>query len=89
MFELDHDNHDTQITEDIKGRTAIIVDNFYKNPDEIRELALSLKYNDSSDLTSGFPGVRGFAETSEVRLELYDVYFYIIIIKKSRDMINF
>ena len=76
MFELDHDNHDTQITEDIKGRTAIIVDNFYKNPDEIRELALSLKYNDSSDLTSGFPGVRGFYETSEVKEKLYDLYFY-------------
>jgi|TARA_B100000470_G_C19666002_1_gene335366 hypothetical protein len=77
MFELDHDNHDKQITEDIKGRTAIIIDNFYKNPDEVRELALSLEDDDSSDLVNGFPGVRGFYETSEVKEKLYDLYFFL------------
>ena len=76
MFEP-NDNMTPQITEDIKGRTAIIIDNFYKNPDEVRELALSLEDDDSSDLVNGFPGVRGFYETSEVKEKLYDVYFHL------------
>jgi len=66
-----------KITKDIKGRTAIIIDDFYKNPDEVRELALSLKYNDSSDLTSGFPGTRGVFDTTEVKEKLYDVYLHL------------
>ena len=66
-----------KVTKDIKGRTAIIIDDFYKNPDEVRELALSLKYNDSSDLTSGFPGTRGVFDTTEVKEKLYDVYLHL------------
>ena len=66
-----------KIIENIKGRTVVIIDDFYKNPDEIRERALSLEHTDSTEAVGGFPGVRGFAETSEVRLELYDIYFHL------------
>lgn len=59
---------------DIKGRSAIIVDDFYENPDEIRELALSIKYSDQEGLTGGFPGMRGSLENFEVKEKLYNLY---------------
>jgi hypothetical protein len=74
MFEL---NGDARIIafRDIKGRSAIIVDDFYRNPDEIRELALSLEYS----VDPGLVGIRSFlkrgsVETSEVKEKLYNIY---------------
>jgi hypothetical protein len=75
MFEL---NGDARIIafRDIKGRSAIIVDDFYKDPDEVRELALSLQYKDKSEssLVGGFPGGRSFLDTLEVKEKLYNLY---------------
>jgi len=75
MFEL---NGDARIIafRDIKGRSAIIVDDFYRDPDEVRELALSLQYKDRSEssLVGGFPGGRSFLDTLEVKEKLYNLY---------------
>ena len=75
MFEL---NGDASVVafKDIKGRSAIIVDDFYKDPDEVRELALSLKYKDKDEsaLVGGFPGGRSFLDTLEVKEKLYNIY---------------
>ena len=73
MFEL---NLDAKVIafKDIKGRSAIIVDDFYKDPDAVRELALSLKYSDDPDLIGGFPGSRSYFATTEVREKLYNIY---------------
>ena len=74
MFEI-NENLDINVIRNIKGRSAVIIDNFYKNPDEIRELALSQKASRDGDLTSGLPGKRCFVEIPEVKENLYDIYF--------------
>jgi hypothetical protein len=74
VFELNGDAKVTAFT-DIKGRSAIIVDDFYRDPDEIRELALSLKYSDDPDLVAAHPGSRSYFATTEVREKLYNIYF--------------
>ena len=68
---------DIKVITDIKDRRAVIIDNFYKNPDEIRELALSLEHNDSLELTGGLPGPRGIKDTGEVKEKLKDVYWHL------------
>jgi len=73
MFEL---NGDAKVVafKDIKGRSAIVVDDFYRNPDEVRELACDLKYSEDPELVGGFPGMRGSLNTSEVKEKLYNIY---------------
>jgi hypothetical protein len=74
MFAI-NENLDINVIRNIKGRSAVIIDNFYKNPDEIREFALSQKSLWDGDLTSGLPGKRCLVETPEVKENLYDIYF--------------
>jgi len=73
MFEL---NGDAKVVafKDIKRRSAIIVDDFYRDPDEVRELAKSLKYGDDKALKGGFPGIRASLGTPEVKEKLYNLY---------------
>lgn len=68
MFEL-NDNLDVQVVRNIgpQKKSAVVIDNFYKNPDEIRQLALTNSKNESRKLCTGFPGVRVFVDTLEVR----------------------
>ena len=73
MFEPNEDA-EIIVVKDIKGRSAVIVDNFYKNPDEARELALSLEYKDVPSAVAGFPGNRGFLETPEIKEKLYSIF---------------
>jgi len=73
MFEP-NENAFIKVYKHIQGRTAIIVDDFYKDPDEVRELALSLKYGVAPGLVSGFPGTRCSLETFELKEKLYDLY---------------
>ena len=75
MFELNGDA-EVKVVKDIKGRAAVIVDDFYKDPDAVRELAISLKYKDKneSSLVGGFPGGRSFLDTTEVKEKLYEIY---------------
>ena len=58
----------------VKERSVIIVDDFYENPDEIRDLAIELKYSEEPGLIGGFPGKRGSLGTPEVKEKLYQVY---------------
>ena len=74
MFELNGDAKVTAFKDINTERSAIVVDDFYKDPDEVRELALSLKYGDGSDLIGGFPGIRASLGTPEVKEKLYNLY---------------
>jgi hypothetical protein len=58
----------------IKDRRVVVIDNFYKNPDEIRDLALSLESDDSYGLTGALPGSRGILDTLEVKQNLWPVF---------------
>ena len=73
MFEI---NGDARVIafKDIKGRSAIIIDDFYRDPDEVRELALSLEYTEDPDRIAGFPGKRGYLDTTEVKDKLYNLF---------------
>ena len=75
MFEI---NKDAKVTtfKDINGRSAIIVDDVYKDPDEVRELALSLDYGDGEAAKGGFPGIRSGSHfrIPEVKGKLYNLY---------------
>jgi len=69
VFELNEDA-EVKVIKNIKGRSAVIIDNFYKNPDKVRELAITLKYTKHPI----FPGVRGVLATPELKEKLYDTY---------------
>ena len=73
MFEPNK-SAEVKVFENIKGRSAIIVDDFYRDPDEVRELALSLEYSVEPGLVGGFPGMRGSLKTTEVKEKLYNLY---------------
>ena len=68
MFEL-NDTLDIKIARDIgpQKRSAIIIDNFYKNPDEVRALALEKNKNGNRELCGALPGTRVFVDTEEVK----------------------
>tara|TARA_B110000881_G_C18482927_1_gene467524 strand:- start:148 stop:852 length:705 start_codon:yes stop_codon:yes gene_type:complete len=58
-----------------KERRVVVIDDFYKNPDEIRDLALSIDHRTEADLIHNLPGARGVVETAEVKDSLHKVYF--------------
>ena len=58
----------------VKDKSVIIIDDFYKNPDEIRDLAIELEYSENDALIGGFPGMRGSLGTPEVKDKLYPVF---------------
>lgn len=72
MFEL-NDSLDVKVFQH-KGRSAVIIDDFYKNPDEIRKLALSEPISDDEHLVSGFPGWRVFKKFEFLDTPLYDFF---------------
>ena len=72
MFEL-NDSLDVKVFQH-KGRSAVIIDDFYKNPDEIRKLALSEPISDDEKLVSGFPGWRVFKKFEFLDTPLYDFF---------------
>ena len=59
----------------IKGRNIVIIDDFFKNPDEIRERAMNLNYTGDPEVAGGVPGTRGVEEESEVKEKLKKVYW--------------
>ena len=70
MFELNK-NLDVSIKRvGPQNRTIITADNFYKNPDEIRNLSLRLEKKTNESLIGDLPGQRIFKETSEVKKNL-------------------
>lgn len=74
MFEL---NENCKVTIEKVGpqnRTIVIVDDFYKNPDEVRDLALKSEKKREKHLIDGLPGQRVFLETSEVKKNLKPLF---------------
>ena len=66
MFELNNDL-DIKIAK-VNEATVVVVDNFYKKPDEVRELALSLGTSDDPSKTGGLPGIRSFYYLSLIHI---------------------
>lgn len=58
-----------------KGRGAVIIDDFYTNPDEIRKFAKSQPLQGDESLCSGFPGSRVFKKDERVKYFLYDLFY--------------
>ena len=65
MFELNPDRK--TFVDSVNGRTVIIIDDFYKNPDEVRNLALTSERRRDPKLINGLPGSRVFIETDELK----------------------
>lgn len=66
MFEI---NPDHKVTIDKAGdRTVVIIDDFYKNPDEVRDLALASKSERRPNLIQGLPGSRVYLENQRQEL---------------------
>ena len=72
MFELNNEL-DIKVARDILGRNAVVVDNFYKNPDEVREFALSNINNRGREVAS-IPGGRIYVDTDEVKDKLKGIF---------------
>lgn len=70
MFELSDNIKITVETVGPQNRTVVIADNFYKNPDEVRGLALSLERKTDQELIGDLPGQRIFKKTEEVKKNL-------------------
>ena len=77
MFKT-NDNLDVKVTT-IKGHQAVIIDNFYENPDEVRERALTEEYSDDEGLCSGFPGWRIFKRDNDIQTYLYNLFLELAI----------
>ena len=68
MFELSDSLEVIAITDvGPEKRNAMLIDNFYKNPDEIRELALKLPKREDINLVNHHAGTRSVYETQELR----------------------
>ena len=83
MFEV-NEKMKIQVVTGIKGRSVVIIDDFYKDPDAVRELALATK---TTAECGSFPGTRGVYDdrvgsefnlskyaTTEVTERLFEVY---------------
>ena len=72
MFELGDDIEVTVLLDiGVDRKSAVIIDNLYKDPDEIREFSLS---KSSDGLKGGMPGNRVFEETDELRYNLKPLF---------------
>ena len=75
MFEPSADQRVEKIK--VLDKSVIIVDNFYENPDEIRDLAIQLDYSGEPDVVGGFPGMRGHLDTPQVKKKLYQGFYHL------------
>ena len=75
MFEL---NPQCEVTAVIDigpdNRSAMVIDNFYANPYEVRELALKLPRSENVNFINHHSGLRAAYETEEVRLNLERIF---------------
>jgi len=58
-------------------RSAVVIDNFYKNPDQIRQLALThpqITAEEDPELIGGLPGNRIYISTDEVTKKLKSIF---------------
>ncbi len=80
MFELNTDEHEITLISNIgeEKRNALIIDNFYKNPDEVRQLALDSHQwtkDENPGLIVGLPGKRVHEIKPELSKNL-EPFFY-------------
>ena len=75
MFELNPELEIVAIT-DIgpDKRKAMIIENIYKNPDEVRELCIKLPKQDQFELCQHHPGSRVFIEHKEIHKNLEPLF---------------
>ena len=85
MFELSDSLEVIAITDvGPEKRNCMLIDNFYKNPDEVRQLALKLPKRQDINLVNHHSGTRSVYETEELRKNVqrlfkelcYDVDFW-------------
>lgn len=77
MFELNENVEVSIKTVGPQNKKIIIADNFYKNPNEVRNLALNLNAVKDPALTHNLPGSRIFQQNPEIRKNLktfFDTY---------------
>tara|TARA_A100001388_G_scaffold256033_1_gene220893 strand:- start:36 stop:737 length:702 start_codon:yes stop_codon:yes gene_type:complete len=68
MFELSESLEVIAITDvGPEKRNCMLIDNFYKNPDEVRKLALKLPKREDINLVNHHSGTRSVYETDELR----------------------
>ena len=75
MFELNPELEITAIR-DIgpDDRSALVIDNFYENPDEVRDLAIKLPRVNDLPFVNHHSGTRAAYQTSEVRKNLEHIF---------------
>ena len=75
MFHLS-DDLEIKIQQNIgpQKKSVVVIDNFYKDPDAVRQLCLESKKKTDPGLLSYMPGHRVFIETAEVRKKLYPLF---------------
>lgn len=75
MFELNKE-FDITVVSDIgeEKRNALIIDGFYKNPDEVRQYCIDSPNRDDPDLIAGLPGWRVYEEDSRVKENLKPLF---------------
>jgi len=75
MFEV-NEKFDITVVSDIgnEKRCALIIDNFYKDPDSIRDYIETINLSQDPDLMGGISGWRAYAVNSEVRDNLKPVF---------------
>ena len=68
MFEL-NSNCKEQVIKNIgpDNRTVVVIDNFYENPSEIKELAVQAEKWRRDELIKGLAGERCYIETKEFK----------------------
>ncbi len=87
MFDLNNEL-EIKVAKDILGRNVVVVDNFYKNPDEVRECALSNLDKKGQEISYGSFD-RIVVDTDEVVDKLYPIYYSLCFDKElwMRDQI--
>lgn len=70
MFELNENVEVSIKTVGPQNKKIIIADNFYKNPNEVRDLALKSKAVKNPALTHNLPGSRIFQQNRDIRKNL-------------------
>ena len=69
-------NRNEQVIKDVgpDRRTVVVIDNFYENPSEIKELAVQAEKWRRDELIKGLAGERCYIETKEFKEKTKSVF---------------
>ena len=75
MFELS-DDLEVKVLKDIgpQKKSVVVIDNFYKNPDSVRQLCLDSHKRSDPGLLSYLPGERVYLETTAVKQKIKHIF---------------